>query len=304
MATIVTPELDEYGNRVGEPDSGLVLRDLAVTVAEAQLDMKCISCSSPMMLELEQAMESQEGVEDTTEVVNMLLEKGINLLGGEYVQSNIDQMLNEAAYHCPHSPSYQQNFPGLEYEEMEPTETSSNDYSFLIAIIVVIAVVAVSATIIFFIARCVTRRRHNRWMKTLNKDQKLELARMQEEGKETEKDLNGRMRSLVLSKEIPCLARLFIPIVILGNIALFLSGHLSLGGTVTLSGSFAGESFNVDGFFEFSIAKSTIEMWEAGAKALAILSESVLKEKMHHSFLIIHVSDSALYAYLTQQLII
>merc|ERR1712087_384480 len=81
----------------------------------------------------------------------------------------------------------------------------------------------------------------------------------------------GRMTSLVRSKEVPLFLRLFVPIVIIGNIALFLSGHLSLGGTVNISGTFAGQGFNVQGFFEFSMAKSTIEMWNAGAKSLAIL---------------------------------
>jgi hypothetical protein len=46
-----------------------------------------------------------------------------------------------------------------------------------------------------------------------------------------------------------------IPITIFGNIALFLSGHLSLGGTVNISGSFAGQDFNIEGFFEFSMVK-------------------------------------------------
>jgi len=50
-----------------------------------------------------------------------------------------------------------------------------------------------------------------------------------------------------------------------------LSGHLSIGGTVNISGSFAGQDFDVNDFFEFSMAKSTIEMWNAGAKSLAIL---------------------------------
>ncbi len=45
----------------------------------------------------------------------------------------------------------------------------------------------------------------------------------------------------------------------------------SLLPAVNLSGSFGGQNFDVDGFFEFSMAKSTIEMWNAGAKSLAIL---------------------------------
>jgi Paraquat-inducible protein A len=57
------------------------------------------------------------------------------------------------------------------------------------------------------------------------------------------------------------LMRLSIPIVILGNIGLFLSGHLSLAANVSVSASLAGQSFNEEGLFEFSVANSTIELW-------------------------------------------
>jgi hypothetical protein len=135
----------------------------------------------------------------------------------------------------------------------------------------VIIISGVIAAVIFVAARRMSRRRHDHWVTTLNITQKLELEKMQSDEKEREKDLNNRMTSLFRSTEVPLFIRVLIPFVILGNIALFLSGHISLGGTVNISGSFAGQSFYVDGFFEFSMAKSTIEMWNAGAKALAIL---------------------------------
>ncbi|KAL9181701.1 hypothetical protein ACHAXT_012044 [Thalassiosira profunda] len=271
MYTMVTPVLNQYGYRVGEADTGVVLQNLAVAVAEASLEMTCISCSSPMMLELEETLQSEEGVKDTTEAANSILQFLTSILSGDLLQTNIDRMLNEAAYRCPHSPTYQEDFQGLEYEELEPVKPEEDSYGFLIAVVVVVAVVAAASTVIFFVVRWAMGRRHRLWMSQLNRAQKLELARMQENQKERAKDLNTRMRSLAFSKEVPCLVRPFIPLVIFGNIALFVSGHLSLGGTVTISGSFAGTDFSTDGFFEFSMVSSTIEMWNAGAKALAIL---------------------------------
>ena len=159
----------------------------------------------------------------------------------------------------------------MQYEELSAPEKSEDTFGFLIAIIVVLAILMLAVTVIFAATRYVSRRRHSHWVNTLNRSQKLDLERMQSDERQREKDLNGRMTSLVRSKEVPFLVRIFIPIVILGNIALFLSGHLSLGGTVNISGSFAGQEFDVEGFFEFSLAKSTVEMWNAGAKSLAIL---------------------------------
>lgn len=57
---------------------------------------------------------------------------------------------------------------------------------------------------------------------------------------------------------------------LLGNIALFLSGHLSKGGEVRIYVQFGGEEIVVDDFYSFSIAQSGIELWNAGAKSLAV----------------------------------
>eukprot|EP00581_Thalassiosira_minuscula_P006165 CAMPEP_0183743138 /NCGR_PEP_ID=MMETSP0737-20130205/65061_1 /TAXON_ID=385413 /ORGANISM="Thalassiosira miniscula, Strain CCMP1093" /LENGTH=2172 /DNA_ID=CAMNT_0025978745 /DNA_START=179 /DNA_END=6698 /DNA_ORIENTATION=+ len=271
LATVVSPVLDKYGLRAGDSDTGIIMKNLALAVAEARLHVECVSCSSPLIEEMASKLGSQGAVEDTTAVANMIFDYISNLLGGDFVQSELDKMLKEAAMKCPHSPSYNKNFAGLKYDDLVAPEKSEDPYGFLIAIISVIAACAVIAAVITFVTRCVSRRRHNRWVQTLSTTQKLELEKMQNSESEMEKDLNNRMSSLVRSKEVPLFLRLFIPIVILGNIALFLSGHLSLGGTVKISGSFAGQDFDVDGFFEFSMAKSTIEMWNAGAKSLAIL---------------------------------
>ena len=49
--------------------------------------------------------------------------------------------------------------------------------------------------------------------------------------------------------------RVIIPLVIIGNIGLFLSGHLNLGATVTIIASFANQTFKVQNFFEFSVSE-------------------------------------------------
>ena len=271
LATIVTPVLDKYGMRIGEADSGLVFREIALAVAEARIDLNCIACSSPILLDMTSYLSSQQGIEDTTEVANNVFNYISDLLGGDFVQSFIDKSLNEAGMKCPHSPTYMKGFNGLQFDDMIASANSESSYGFLIAIIVVVACLLALIFIILGLTKHVTKRRHVRWLNSLNRSQLLDLEKMQTDEAKRVKDLDSRMRSLVLSYEVPLFLRLFIPIIILGNIALFLSGHLSLGGTVNLSGSFAGDSFDVDGFFEFSMAKSTIEMWNAGAKSLAIL---------------------------------
>ena len=258
MSTIVTPVLDEFGIRVGEHDSGLVLRDLAILVEEARLDMKCIRCTGTALMEMERLTQTEEGIADATELMNKVFEYGSNLLQGDYVQNQIiDMILNNATYHCPHSPLFQQNFPGLVHQSMPVVSTDAQSFGFLFAAIGVIAIVAVSATIISVVGRCLTRRRHNRWMRTLKHEQVIELARLERDDKSSERDLNLHMKSLFMCKEVPLFIRYFIPIIIMGNCALFLSGHLSLGGTVNISGNIGEHEFDVVGFYEFSMANSS-----------------------------------------------
>ena len=271
LSTVVTPMLNKYGIRVGNPDAGIVLRQLAMAVSEASLDIKCIECSSPLIVEMESLLGTQAAVADTTEAFNAILDYISKLLGGDFIQYQLDKILSESALKCPHSPFYDPDFSGIIYEEMVASEDRGGIEGFLIAIICVVAITTIIAMVITVAARRVLKRRHDRWMTTLNIVQKLELEKMQSKEKEREKDLNSRMTSLFFCREVPWWIRVGIPIIIFGTIGLFLSGHLSLGGKVIIAGSFAGQEFYVDDFYEFSVVESVIEMWVAGARELAVL---------------------------------
>jgi hypothetical protein len=100
FATIATPELDEYGLRIGEATMGI--EDMAMFVEEARLEIKCILCSSPLLLEIKQLFSSEEGVSDATITVNAILETASRFMEGDHIQNQIDKMIYEAPYQCPH----------------------------------------------------------------------------------------------------------------------------------------------------------------------------------------------------------
>lgn len=241
LSTVVTPVLNKYGLRDSESETGIVLRNLAMAVAEARLDIDCILCTSPLLLELADYFSSPQGVEDTTTVANDIFAYISRLLGGDFIQNRLDKVLAEAQMKCPHSPPYEQNFAGLQFQAMETVEQPESLYGFLVAIAVVVGMLLVVISVLVLVTRFVSRRRHNRWCKTLSRTQLKELAKIERDEAAKAKDLNTRVTSLVRSKEVPLIARLMMPLVILANIGLFLSGHLSLGGTVNISGSFAGQ---------------------------------------------------------------
>jgi len=76
---------------------------------------------------------------------------------------------------------------------------------------------------------------------------------------------------MIRSTAIPLFVRVLIPFVIFANIGFFMSGHLSLGASVDMYIDVGGQPFVIEKVFVFSMAESIMDMWEAGAKELAIL---------------------------------
>jgi hypothetical protein len=269
LATVITPTRDKFGIPLGDPASGI--RNVAFSLAEASLDIQCIECSSPLIVEMESMLGSKEAIADTTEVANVILDYISQQLGGEIIQYQIDKKLTEAALKCPHYPTYTKEFSSIRFNEMVATKDGDDVKGFLIATIFMTLTSCVIVTIIYVVARRLSKRRHESWVSSLNIAQKVELEQIQREGNDREKDFNDRMTSLVRDCQIPLFMRVFIPVMILGDVALFLCSHIFLGGRVNISGSFAGQSFHAEGYYEFSMVKSTVDIWNAGGKALAIM---------------------------------
>jgi hypothetical protein len=84
----------------------------------------------------------------------------------------------------------------------------------------------------------------------------------QNEEEEKNRRVNMVTTSFFRSELVPRWLQFFMPLVILGNIGFFLSGHLSLGASVSVVASFAGQTAVINNFFEFSMAKGTVQMWQ------------------------------------------
>lgn len=241
LATIAKPILDKYGLREIEEDSGMALNELAMNVAEARLNIDCIECSSPLLLEMAEKLSSREGVEDTTKAANDIFHYIARFLSGNFVQNLLDRLVLSSSMMCPHSPSYNRAFAGLKYEQVPAVEGSGNLSGFLVAIIIVLVVILALASAFMLVTRHISRKRHAMWCKSLTREQFAELMKEQINTKDREIDINNRVTSLALCQEVPMIVRVLMPLIILGNVGLFLSGHLSLGGTVNIIGNFAGQ---------------------------------------------------------------
>jgi hypothetical protein len=270
LAMIPAPGLDQYGIRIDDVEATASLEELAASVAGLNLNVSCIECSSPRLPELTELLSKAEAQEDITVAVNGLLEYVTELVGGNFLQVQMDRFLNDAARKCPHSPTYEPDAKAVVFEAFQ-TPNNEPSMSFLIKLmaLAIVAILAVAAMI--FVIRWIVRRRHKKWLGTLPPHQVRRLAREQHREEKDESELNAATQSMFTSPAVPKFVRWGMPLVIIGNIVFFLSGHLSLGATVNIEAELAGEKFRVDKFFEFSMARSTVDIWNAGGRELAVI---------------------------------
>ena len=271
LATLPPPLLNEYGVRPDGVEPTAAMDELLVTIKKLNLNITCRECSSPGLVELAELWSTPEATNDMTTAANDLLEYVSGVLGKGLVQTEIDRMLNDAARRCPHSPEYQKDFSSFTYQAFETSVGESEDVSLAILVMIVVACLVAILGFLVLLITFIVRRRHKRWLKTLPNEQLILIKHRQEQEEEKEAELNATTQSMFSSCDIPLLVRWVMPLIILGNIVFFLSGHLSLGAEVKIQIGVAGQILTIEQFYQFSMARSTIEIWQAGGKTLAIL---------------------------------
>lgn len=269
LALIPAPKLDERGIRMDGESSSLSIRDIAVAVEKLNMTIACSNCTSVGMEALIDALAKNESQAAVTGVANGLFKFGADLAGGNLVQDALDRLVAEAGRQCPHDPRYAPGSESMRYKPLN-FDRSATTSSLLIMLITVgfsLLVVMLAVTII---VKWVVIRRHKRWIRTLPAMKVYILQHQQEADEQMENELNEYTSALIGATEIPKRVRYGMPIVILGNIAFFLSGHFSIAAETAFEANVAGERFALERFFQFAIMQSTVDMWEAGAKEMAI----------------------------------
>jgi hypothetical protein len=285
---IKTPTLDDdqYGIRIENENITLGLSNLVASIKKMNLNITCITCSSPGMIELSELLNSNDAQDSVTKTMNDILDHITSLfvpasddnnnkkknIGDGLGQIQIDRWLNEAAYQCPHSSKYNPNYSSdqmLQNQYQSQTSSSISNYSYSVdylilwgsVLLVLIGLLLIVMVTIWFISR----QRHKYFLKKkISNDEKYILQYIQQKDDILETTLNETTKSLFCSdnEQIPFYIRYGMPIIIVGNIALFLSGHLNLGATVDIQITFADETITFNNFYNFSIAKSTIDIWK------------------------------------------
>eukprot|EP00567_Pseudictyota_dubia_P011184 CAMPEP_0197435572 /NCGR_PEP_ID=MMETSP1175-20131217/3140_1 /TAXON_ID=1003142 /ORGANISM="Triceratium dubium, Strain CCMP147" /LENGTH=1492 /DNA_ID=CAMNT_0042964637 /DNA_START=260 /DNA_END=4735 /DNA_ORIENTATION=- len=274
LSVMPAPNLTSYGVAIDYSENtgrSLALSELDAHIEGLKLDLECVSCTSPGFQEVTDILSTPEAARDVTDTANEVMDYLSGIFGGEFLQIQIDRALHKAESKCPHHPLFNKTIPE-QYDAFEIEKYSDDStVGFLITLVIVICCAIAVATLVTLIVRWIVRRRHRRWLKTLTGEEIYSLYREQRYEAEEWKAIDGATKSMILSQSIPPWVRWFVPIAIVINIALFLSAHLSLGATVNVVFQFADERLVVDGFFDFTMAQTAVDLWNSGAKVLAVL---------------------------------
>ncbi|CAB9519904.1 Paraquat-inducible protein A [Seminavis robusta] len=269
-ALFPAPELNHLGIRPeGEPRS-VALMDLALEFSKLNVTIECVSCTSPGMANLVETLRKPGSSEGLTLLANTIVEYGLDIVTGNLVQNAIDRGIMEATRRCPHDPKYEGD--NLDLRVFDPLNfdrsVAVNHILFLLAGVLVGLVVVI--LVVSSAVRCIVNRRFSRWLRTLPTQRVHLVLHQQQADKQLERALNENTSSMFSTPELSMPVRYGMPLIILGNIGFFLSGHLSIAAQVGFVLEIAGDPFTLSRLYDFTIVDSTIGMWEAGAKEMAI----------------------------------
>lgn len=269
LATIPPPPLDRHGVRIEGSEPSAALTDVDINAKKLNLRLNCHNCSSPALLDLSESLAAPKSAEEITDVVNRLLGSITSSFKGGYIQDRINRILVEAPKRCGHTDAYDINPTPATYEffEYRKDQSSSSFTTLLVVILIPICFALASALGV----RQVVLKRHQNWLVALPSERVFLIQQIQEKEEQKDAELDELTQSMFRSQDIPLFVRQLIPIVVLINIGFFLSGHLNKGGRVMIDFVFAGETFQLDNFYTFSIGQSTVDMWHNGGKELAML---------------------------------
>lgn len=269
LATIPPPPLDDEGYRVEGSKSTLSLEELNITMKKLNMGVECFNCTSPKLFELADLLASPGVTESLTKNMNKVLGELSKSFGGKFMQDLLDRLLVEAPSKCPHTDNRNPNATSFKTRVVD-TRKSQLNISY-VAFIIVILVTIFAAVAIAVGLRMAVLKRHKKWIDELPSERVFLIQQKQEKEDHMETELNELTLSMFKSEEIPCVLRYWVPIIVVVNIGFFLSGHLSPGGKAFIDFHLAGETFQINDFYEFSIAQSTLDMWHAGGEELATL---------------------------------
>lgn len=246
LSMIQSPEMTDTGVRTSNSDFNLALQHLNIVMEGVKLHLECVECSSPLIEELGEIISSDEAGADLTKLSNSLIDYISSMLGGSFLQTEMDRLLADAPKRCPHTAEFiSVDAPRTQYRAFEEPDQVKASIDFMIIIASIIASVFLLASLSGIVIYSVRKIRFKRWLLRLSDEQMVKYKIEMLKNEDRAILLNSDTVSLFRSKLIPVYVRFLIPLLILANIGFFLSGHISLGAKVDINAQIGGEAVTI-----------------------------------------------------------
>merc|ERR1712038_132066 len=100
-------------------------------------------------------------------------------MGGQFLQVQIDRLLNEAPSKCPHNIKYDASASAVVYQPFSAPEKRNDSLGFLFVISGVCASVICIIFLLVISVRRIRQKRHKQWMQTLSKEDIIQIHKTQ-----------------------------------------------------------------------------------------------------------------------------
>lgn len=270
MALLQPPSVDSRGVRLEDGPMPYILRNLTTSFAQLKLNVTCADCKSEAMLKVAQHFSSAEGTQRGTDLAEGILDLLTETVGADFLALELDRQIANARFKCPHHPEYKAVGAERDFNDFDTIQREES-VRFILSVAIAAIALLICLAIFMVVIRVITRRQHRKWLETITDSQIVAVWGHQRKEKDNQIELNATSSSLYRSHAIPVFVRILMPMIIIGTAGLFLMGHLTIAASVSLLIALAGQEYRNDGFFEFSIASGTVNLWKAGGYELAIL---------------------------------
>jgi hypothetical protein len=231
LATIPAPTLDNYGMRLPGSDPTISVPEIVMAVASMNFTLDCTNCSGLKFNELSRTLATNVGDElataSATELINYVL--ALATKESSWIQNTLDRKLVDAPRHCPHSPEYIPNATSLQYDALASVHVPDSSLHYILVLVIAVASLTIFVMAITASVHFVVRKRNEHWVRSLTSEQAMAVHMAQQREEEQATAMNDSSLSLFRSQSIPLFVRILVPIIIVANIGLFLSGHFNKG---------------------------------------------------------------------------
>jgi len=259
LSLFETPEVSRRGV-LNTIDPSIVATLLAVSMGNVDVGVNCIECTSPLLKALEKTLLRPDSPTQITEILNAVIKSVIEKAEESYLYNYIARLMVDAPMQCKSNPNYDPDFKITLFRRMlkAPFDvTYPGLLNLSLACIILLFVAGAFGVAI----RCGMSRKHKHWVDTLEGPEKSFLVEEQKLNKKIKTYVDSTTTSMIRSKCIPSYIRYSMPVVVVINIVLFISGHLDHAGGVGITLTIFGEIQSIDDIKQLSIVGTTELLW-------------------------------------------